>query len=83
MLLIYSCAGYAFASMIAVDIPRWTAPPCRPAVLVLSIVIAVDTRLSPIFFRFADRDRYTALVIYSCDRYAFYALLNAVDIPHW
>ena len=45
VLLIYSCAGYTFALLIAVDIPRCSARPCRPAVLLLSIVIVVDIRL--------------------------------------
>ena len=55
VVLIYSYAGYAFALLIAVDIPRWSTRPCRPAVLLLSIVIAVDTRLRQICFHFADR----------------------------
>ena len=56
VVLTYSCAGYAFALLIALDIPRWSARPCRPAVFLLSfIVIAVDIRLRQICFRFADR----------------------------
>ena len=55
VLSIYSYAGYAFPLLIAVDTPRWSARPCRPAVLSLSIVIAVDIRLRQICFCFADR----------------------------
>ena len=55
VMLIYSCTGYAFALRIAVDVLRWSARPCRPAVLLLSMVIAVDIRLRQICFRFADR----------------------------
>ena len=44
-LLIYSCAGYAFALLIAVDISRWSTRACRPAALSLSFVIAVDIQL--------------------------------------
>ena len=42
VLMIDICAGYNFALLIAVDIPHWSARPCRPAVLSLSFVIAVD-----------------------------------------
>ena len=55
VVLIFSCAGYGFTLLIAVDIPRCSARPCRSEVLSISIVIAVDIRLRQVCFRFADR----------------------------
>ena len=54
-LLIYSCAGYGFSLPIAVDTSAWSTRPCRPAVLLLSFVIAVDMQLRQICFRIANR----------------------------
>ena len=45
VLLIYSCAGYAFALLIAVDVPPWSTQPRRSAVLSLEVFIAVDIKL--------------------------------------
>ena len=36
-LMIYSCAGYALALLIAVDIPHWSTRLCRPEALSLEI----------------------------------------------
>ena len=45
----YSCAGYALALLIAVDIPPRSTRLCRPDVLSLSFLIAVDIQLRYVF----------------------------------
>ena len=54
-LVIYSCAGYALALLIAVDVPYRSTRLCRPDVLSLTFLIAVEIHLIIYIFSFADR----------------------------
>ena len=61
-LVIYSCAGNAFALLFAVEtLPRWTRL-CRPEVLSLSFMIAVGIQLS----RLIHRPERLGCVVHKC-----------------
>ena len=63
----YSCARDAFALLIAVDTPPRSTRPCRPEVLLLSVLIAVDIQLSRLIYRPGRHD----CVVQKCFRFGF------------